>query len=103
MSQTLIAQAVKCSQTAVSQTLAAFNDSTDLASLRLRGYALEAVEDWCQASRVARSDGNHKPAKDLLIAAGVVQPDQQGAQVAIVMGDGAVAVGPAPTFASETQ
>lgn len=103
LNQTQIALVIPCSQSTVSAVLSNYSDTTTLASARIRGSALQAVEDWIEASAEAKKDGNHKPAKDLLIAAGVVQPDQAGPQVSILMGDGSLAVGPAPTFASEHQ
>lgn len=40
----------------------------------LEANAIQAVTDWMLASSVAAKKGNHKPARDLLVAANVIEP-----------------------------
>lgn len=54
--------------------------------------ALGAVDDWTQASANAARRGDHRPARDLLLHAGVIEPladtsGQRSTQIAIVIGE----------------
>lgn len=50
-----------------------------LAKLLLKSGALEHVKEWQQASKVAAAKGRHEPARDALVAAGVIElkPDSK--------------------------
>lgn len=57
----------------------------------LQSSALEAALDWRTASRMAAIKGDHRPAKDLLQALKVVEPEApsgkgQGPQVVVQLG-----------------
>ena len=38
----------------------------------LKGYVRSAAKDWVKASAIAAKRGDHKPAKELLMHAGVI-------------------------------
>ena len=44
------------------------------ARIALNSHVHSAVNDWRTASRIAAKKGDHKPAKDLLLHAGVIRP-----------------------------
>lgn len=48
-----------------------------IAQKLLEAQAADAAADWVRASSVAASDGNHAPAKDLLLHARLIEPVQQ--------------------------
>ena len=54
----------------------------------LRGHVRVAAKDWVTASRIAAKRGDHKPAKDLLMHAGVIERlgDTAGSQVTVLVG-----------------
>lgn len=98
-----IADALGLERSTVTKIIGDYMPTMDVARKRLEGAALGASEAWIRASRRAAKDGNHKPAKELLQAVGVVQQDAASNvnQFAVFVGDGQTAIGPAPTFAPE--
>lgn len=67
--QTSIAGIIGCSQRAVSDILAKFEDTTELAGNALKANALKAVQNWSRAATIAAGKGNHIAVKELLEAA----------------------------------
>ena len=55
-----------------------------MAKARLAAGADRASDAWLNSMEVAAAEGNHKPAKDLLEAVGVIQP-QADTQIAVVV------------------
>ena len=78
-----IAAEVKRSPSCVFNYLEPFESSADEAKALLEASAAPAAEAWRQSMTIAAADGNHKPAKDLLEAVGVVQPQETGPRIAI--------------------
>jgi hypothetical protein len=100
--QIAIGQALGISQSTVSRILSSYRPTLELSRKRLEAGALQAAEDWIEASANGAKQGNHKPAKELLQAVGVVQQDASSInQTLVVVADGDTPIGPAPTFASE--
>jgi transcriptional regulator with XRE-family HTH domain len=73
--QTQIAEAIGCSQSAVSRVLSEFTSTIAAARTLLEASALQASKDWVSSLKPAAEKGDHKPAKELLQAVGVVQRD----------------------------
>lgn len=58
--------------------------------LTLRRNAPRAAMDWLEASAVAKTRGDHRPARDLLLHAGAIEPVQgerdRGTRVTVIVG-----------------
>ena len=54
-----------------------------IAQKLLESQAADAAADWVRASAIASKDGNHVPAKDLLLHARLIEPVQDKAQTGI--------------------
>ena len=72
-----IAAATKRSIATVHAYLSPLESTVEQARAKLNAAADGAVDDFVLASKVAATQGNHKAAKDLLVAAGAIssQPD----------------------------
>lgn len=65
------------------------SDARDEVVQLLRRTATRAAADWIEASAVAKTRGDHRPARDLLLHARVIEPvvnQPVGSRVAIVIG-----------------
>ena len=80
---TAIAQALNRAVSTVYEYLEPFESSADEAKALLEASAAPAAEAWRASMTIAAAEGNHKPAKDLLEAVGVVQPQETGPRIAI--------------------
>lgn len=70
-----IARALNRDMSVVQNKLRPFEATTSVAGARLRANADLAVREWVKALPIAAGEGNHKPAKDLLTAVGVIQAE----------------------------
>ena len=54
----------------------------------LKGYVGRAAKDWITASGIAAKKGDHKPAKEILLHAGVIEriSETSGPQMTVVVG-----------------
>jgi hypothetical protein len=88
LNQTQIAEVIGCSQSAISRVLSEFTNTTAAARKLLEASALQASRDWVSSLGPAAEKGDHKPARELLQAVGVVQKDgpTQAHQVQVVVG-----------------
>lgn len=88
LTQVQIAQQLGRSQSTISHVLADFANTTEIARKHLESRAIQAAEAWTGSMAVASEKGDHKPAKELLQAVGVVQRDgpSQAQQVQVVVG-----------------
>lgn len=66
------------------------SDSRQEVLRQLRREALQVSKDWVRASAVASERGDHRPAKDLLLHAKLIDPvdtgDRGGPKVAVIIG-----------------
>ncbi len=70
-------------------------DTTQLGKQVLKGGVLDAALQWRKASKIAAQRGDHRPAKELMQAAGAIDQDiHTGVQVNIGMGAGAMGSDP---------
>lgn len=83
LNQTQIAEVVGCSQSAVSRVLSEFAGTMQAAKALLEANALQASKDWVSAMKPAAEKGDHRPAKELLQAIGVVQKDAPNGNQAV--------------------
>ena len=72
----------------------------------LTRHAEQAAQDWVSASAVARQRGDHRPARDLLLHSGAIEPikdgrQRGGPQIAIVIGTPEVPIRIAPADAHD--
>jgi DNA-binding CsgD family transcriptional regulator len=88
LTQVQIAAQLGRSQSTVSHVLADFANTTEIARKHLESRAIQAAEAWTGSLVAAAEKGDHKPAKELLQAVGVVQKDgpSQAQQVQVVVG-----------------
>ena len=77
-----IARLVKRDVSTVWEYLQPFESTVDEAKSKLGAGASRAVDAWLGSLEPAAADGNHKPAKDLLAAVGVIK-DQPDSMVAV--------------------
>jgi len=72
--------------------------AADAAKLVLRGSAERVARKWVSAVDAAAEKGDHRPAKDLLLHTGVIQPlrDQPAIAVQVVVGTVGNPAGPDP-------
>ena len=77
-----IARLVKRDVSTVWEYLQPFESTVDEAKSKLSAGATQAVDAWLGSLEPAAADGNHKPAKDLLAAVGVIK-DQPDSMVAV--------------------
>lgn len=84
-----IAAALKRSSSTVYDYLEPFESTVDEARATLEASASKAAQAWDVALIVGAEQGNHKPAKDLLEAVGVVKPQVETAIGVIVNMPGA--------------
>ncbi len=90
-----IAAGVGCSMKAVRNVLAA--DTTQArARVVIEEAAEEAAERWVDAVGVAAAKGEHRPAKDLLAAVGVIQETAVTRPQVVIIGMGQAPAGPDP-------
>ena len=85
----LIAKALKRSVTTVWDYCQPFEDTSAEALAKLRAASARAADTWAEAMTIAAADGNHRPAKELLEAAGAIKPQADhvvGVQVNIAGG-----------------
>lgn len=88
LTQVQIASQLGRSQSTISHVLADFANTTEIARKHLESRAIQAAEAWTGSLTAAAEKGDHKPAKELLQAVGVVQKDgpSQAQQVQVVVG-----------------
>ena len=75
------------------------NEGRETALQILRGNNEKAARAWTAAIDVAAESGNHKPAKDLLLHNGVIQPihgNQLAVGVQVIVGSADCPAGPDP-------
>jgi hypothetical protein len=66
--------------------------TTALAALRA-----DAVSGWAAAIRQGARFGKHAPARDLLVATGVIEKESPADRITIHVGDGTIAIGRLPS------
>ena len=82
-----IADILKRPMRTVADWLTKFEDTTELARKRLQASSLDAAEQWQKAIIEGAKRGRHEPARDLLVAAGVIDQQQTaGDRVVIHIG-----------------